>query len=75
MNREQVGALVLGAAVFAGTCRFSVPAKDDAVAEEATFNAKCAGYYGYGADVQKMRDADLRASSPRAKARWLRIRL
>jgi len=73
MNRKYVGALILGAAVFAGTCLFSVSAKADAAAGEATFKAKCAGCHGAdgkgkeamkttdlaGADVQKMSDADL----------------
>ena len=73
MNRKQVGALTLVAALFAGTCLFSVPAKADAAAGEATFKAKCAGCHGAdgkgkeamkttdmgAADVQKMSDADL----------------
>jgi len=55
MNREQVGALVLGAVVYAGTCLFSVPAKADATAEEAAFEAKCAGYHGYRPYIRSLK--------------------
>jgi len=46
---------VLGAAVFGGTCRFSVPAKDDTAAEEAAFKAKCIGYHGYGPYIHSLK--------------------
>jgi hypothetical protein len=55
MNREQVGTLVLGAVVYAGTCLFSVPAKADAAAEEAAFEAKCAGYHGYRPYIRSLK--------------------
>jgi mono/diheme cytochrome c family protein len=73
MNRNYLGSLTLAAALFAGVCLFSLPAKADAAAGEATFKAKCAGCHGAdgkgkeamktadlgAADVQKMSDADL----------------
>jgi len=43
------------AAVFVGTRRSSVPAKDDTVAEELAFKAKCVGYHGYGAYIRSLK--------------------
>jgi len=69
----QLGGMTLAAALLAGVCLFSTPAKADVAAAEATFKAKCAGCHGAdgkgkeamktrdlaSADVQKMSDADL----------------
>src|SRR6516164_10143212 len=73
MTMKQRGTLTLAAALLAGTCLLSAPAKADVAAAEATFKAKCAGCHGAdgkgkeamktrdmaSADVQKMSDADL----------------
>jgi cytochrome c6 len=70
---KNLGAVTLAAAVFAGVCLFSSPAKADVAAAEATFKTKCAGCHGAdgkgkeamktrdlaSADVQKTSDADL----------------
>ncbi len=72
-TRKQLGTLTLLAALFAGTCLLSAPAKADTAAGEAMFKAKCAGCHGAdakgkeamktrdlsSADVQKQSDADL----------------
>jgi len=69
----QLGGSMLAAAVLASVCLFSMQAKADVAAAEATFKAKCAGCHGAdgkgkeamktqdlaSADVQKMSDADL----------------
>ena len=69
----QLGGLIVAAVVLAGVCLFSMPAKADVAAAEATFKAKCAGCHGAdakgkeamktrdlsSADVQKQTDADL----------------
>jgi cytochrome c6 len=74
-TRKNLGALTVAAALFAGVCLFSMPAKADVAAGEATYKAKCAGCHGAdgkgkeamktkdlaSADVQKMSDADLSA--------------
>lgn len=70
---KQLSGLTLAAALLAGVCLFSVSAKADVAAGEATFKAKCAGCHGAdgkgkeamktrdlaSADVQKASDADL----------------
>jgi cytochrome c6 len=70
---KNLGAMTLAAALLAGTCLLSSPAKADVAAAEATFKAKCAGCHGTdgkgkemmktrdlaSADVQKQSDADL----------------
>ena len=70
---KNLGGLALAAAVLAGTCLLSTPAKADVAAAEATYKAKCAGCHGAdgkgkeamktrdlaSADVQKQSDADL----------------
>ena len=70
---RKLGRLTLAAALFAGVCLLSAPAKADVAAGEATFKAKCAGCHGAdgkgkdamktrdlaSADVQKQSDADL----------------
>jgi mono/diheme cytochrome c family protein len=70
---KSFGAMTLAAALLAGTCLFSSPAKADVAAAEATFKAKCAMCHGAdgkgkasmktpdftSADVQKKSDADL----------------
>jgi len=70
---KKLGGMTLAAALFAGVCLLSAPAKADVAAGEATFKAKCAGCHGAdgkgkeamktkdlaSADVQKMSDADL----------------
>ena len=70
---KNLGAMTLAAALLAGTCLLSSPAKADVAAAEATFKAKCAGCHGAdgkgkemmktrdlaSADVQKQSDADL----------------
>lgn len=70
---KNLGAMTLAAALLAGTCLFSSPAKADVAAAGATFKAKCAGCHGAdgkgkemmktrdfaSADVQKQSDADL----------------
>jgi len=70
---KQLGGLTLAAALLAGVCLLSAPAKADVAAGEATFKAKCAGCHGAdgkgkeamkttdlaAADVQKKSDADL----------------
>ena len=75
MKRKQLGTLTLVAALFAGTCLLSAPAKADTAAGEAMFEAKCAGCHGAdakgkeamktrdmsSADVQKQSDAELTA--------------
>ena len=75
ITRKNLGALTAAAALFAGVCLFSTPAKADVAAAEATYKAKCAGCHGAdgkgkeamktkdlaSADVQKMSDADLSA--------------
>jgi mono/diheme cytochrome c family protein len=75
MKRKQLGTLTLVAALFAGTCLLSAPAKADTAAGEAMFKAKCAGCHGAdakgkeamktrdmsSADVQKQSDAELTA--------------
>jgi cytochrome c6 len=69
---KQLGGLTL-AALLAGVCLLSTPAKADVAAAEATFKAKCAGCHGAdgkgkeamktrdlaSADVQKQSDSDL----------------
>jgi mono/diheme cytochrome c family protein len=69
----QLGVMTLAAALVAGVCLLSAPAKADVAAAEATFKAKCVGCHGAdgkgkeamktrdlaSADVQKMSDADL----------------
>jgi cytochrome c6 len=69
----QSGGVILAAALLAGVCLFSSPAKADVAAAEATFKAKCAACHGAdgkgkeamktrdlsSADVQKQSDADL----------------
>lgn len=71
---KQLDRLTL-AALLAGVCLLSTPAKADVAAAEATFKAKCAGCHGTdgkgkeamktrdlaSADVQKQSDADLSA--------------
>ena len=73
--KKNLGAVALTAALLAGVCLISSPAKADTAAAEATFKAKCAGCHGAdgkgkpakktrdwsSADVQKMSDADLAA--------------
>ena len=70
---KNLGTMTLAAALLAGTCLFSSPAKADVAAAEATFKAKCAMCHGAdgkgkesmktpdftSADVQKKSDADL----------------
>ncbi|MGA2300838.1 MAG: cytochrome c [Candidatus Acidiferrum sp.] len=70
---KNLGAMTLAAALLAGTCLFSSPAKADVAAAGATFKAKCAMCHGAdgkgkasmktpdftSADVQKKSDADL----------------
>jgi mono/diheme cytochrome c family protein len=70
---KNFGAVTLGAALLAGVCLLSVPAKADVAAAEATFKTKCAGCHGAdgkgkeamktrdlsSADVQKQSDAEL----------------
>ena len=70
---KNLGAMTLAAALLAGTCLVSSPAKADVAAAEATFKTKCAGCHGAdakgkemmktrdlaSADVQKQSDADL----------------
>ncbi len=72
---KNLGAAILTAALLAGACLISTPAKADVAAAEATYKAKCAGCHGAdgkgkaamktrdwtSADVQKMSDADLAA--------------
>ncbi len=73
ITKKHLGAVTFAAAVLAGTCLFSSPAKADVAAAEATYKAKCAGCHGAdgkgkeamktrdlsSADVQKQSDADL----------------
>lgn len=73
MTQKHLGAVTFAAAMLAGTCVFSSPAKADVAAAEATYKAKCAGCHGAdakgkeamktrdlsSADVQKQSDADL----------------
>jgi cytochrome c6 len=70
---KNLGAMTLAAALLAGTCLFSSPAKADVAAAGATFKAKCAMCHGAdgkgkasmktpdftSADAQKKSDADL----------------
>lgn len=70
---KNLGTMTLAAALFAGVCLMSSPAKADVAAAGATFKAKCAGCHGpdgkgkevmktrdlASADVQKMTDAEL----------------
>ena len=70
---KKLGGMTLAAALLAGVCLLSSPAKADVAAGEATFKAKCAGCHGAdgkgkeamktrdlsSADVQKQSDADL----------------
>jgi mono/diheme cytochrome c family protein len=70
------GMATLTAALLAGTCLFSAPAKADVAAGEALYKAKCGMCHGEGgkgkeamktkdqssADVQKMSDTDLSAA-------------
>jgi mono/diheme cytochrome c family protein len=70
---KKIGTLTLTAALLAGTCLMSVPAKADVAAAEGTFKAKCAACHGAdgkgkemmktrdlaSADVQKQSDTDL----------------
>jgi len=72
-TKKQLGMLTLAAALFAGACLLSAPAKADTAAGETTFKAKCVGCHGAdgkgkasmagtdltSADAQKMSDADL----------------
>jgi cytochrome c6 len=72
---KNLAAMTLAAALLAGICLFSSPAKADVAAAEATFKAKCAMCHGAdgkgkeamktrdlsSADVQKQSDADLTA--------------
>ena len=72
---KQAGGLTLAAALLAGVCLLSAPAKADVAAGDATFKAKCAGCHGAdgkgkeamkttdlaAADIQKKSDADLTA--------------
>jgi mono/diheme cytochrome c family protein len=72
-TKKQLGTLALGAALFAGACLLTAPAKADTAAGEATFKAKCAACHGADGkgkasmqntdltreDAQKMSDADL----------------
>lgn len=56
---KNLGASLLTAALLAGTCLFSSPAKADVAAGEATFKARCAGCHGAdgkGKEVMKTRD-------------------
>jgi mono/diheme cytochrome c family protein len=78
---KNFGAITLGAAVLAGVCLFSSPAKADVAAAEATYKSKCAACHGpdgkgkeamktkdlASADVQKMSDADLGAAITNGK--------
>jgi mono/diheme cytochrome c family protein len=79
---KNLGAMTLAAALLAGICLFSSPAKADVAAGEATFKAKCAGCHGAdgkgkaamktgdlaSADVQKKSDADLSGVITNGKA-------
>lgn len=72
---KNAGTMTLAAALLAGVCLWSAPAKADVAAAEATFKAKCAMCHGTdgkgkeamktrdlsSADVQKQSDADLSA--------------
>ena len=72
-TRKTLGTATLVAALLAGACLVSTPARADVAAGEATFKAKCAACHGAdgkgkeamktrdlaAADVQKMSDADL----------------
>ena len=78
---KNLGAMTLAAALLAGTCLFSSPAKADVAAGAATFKAKCAMCHGAdgkgkeamktkdlaSADVQKASDADLSATITNGK--------
>ena len=82
ITRKNLGALTAAAALFAGVCLFSTPAKADVAAAEATYKAKCAGCHGAdgkgkeamktkdfaSAEVQKKSDADLSATITNGKA-------
>jgi cytochrome c oxidase cbb3-type subunit 3 len=81
-NMKNLGAVALTAALLAGACLISSPAKADVAAAEATFKAKCAGCHGAdakgkpamktrdwsSAEVQKMSDADLAATITNGKS-------
>lgn len=43
---KRFGAMTVGAALLAGICLFSSPAKADTAAAEATYKAKCASCHG-----------------------------
>lgn len=72
---KKLGVMTVGAALLAGICLFSSPAKADVAAAEATYKAKCASCHGpdgkgkeamktkdlASPDVQKMSDAELSA--------------
>ncbi|MFI5097817.1 MAG: c-type cytochrome [Candidatus Acidiferrales bacterium] len=72
-TRKTLGTATLVAALLAGVCLVSTPARADVAAGGATFKAKCAACHGAdgkgkeamktrdlaSADVQKMSDADL----------------
>jgi len=67
--RKQLGMLVLSAALFAGACVFSAPAKADAAAGEATFKAKCAACHGAdGKGKASMQNSDLTAEDAQKKS-------
>ncbi|HUL35699.1 MAG TPA: cytochrome c [Candidatus Eisenbacteria bacterium] len=73
INIKHLGTLSLAAALLAGTCLLSAPAKADAAAGGTLFKTKCAGCHGAdgkgkevmktsdlgAADVQKLSDAEL----------------
>ena len=75
MRIKHLNAAMLAIIVLAGTCFFSIHAKADAAAAEATYKAKCAACHGAdakgkdalktkdfaSAEVQGMSDAELTA--------------
>jgi mono/diheme cytochrome c family protein len=78
---KNLGAMTLAAALLAGVCLYSSPARADVAAGEATYRSKCAMCHGAdgkgkasmantdltAADVQKKSDADLSATITNGK--------
>jgi cytochrome c553 len=64
---KNLAAITLAAAVLAGSCLFSMPAKADVAEAPGTFKAKCAMCHGAdGKSKESMKTPDLTAAAGRA---------
>jgi cytochrome c6 len=66
---KYLGAMALAAALLAGTCLLSSPAKADVAAGGATYKAKCAMCHGAdGKGKASMENTDLTAADAQSKS-------